>query len=210
MASLAPSYASTVKATLAHAPVKPTTEEERSLAEKLRRHERVEPELVAAATHLGQHAVLRPMKATEGEQLPEGLERSSVGILVNKKAIRVSFDKDKIAKEMEQLQKKIVIAYFVGGCVDSSVLQKWVSALSTEINEECKIGRILGHGFFQVIMKEEAAMQKVLMLTPHLSKWGTCIMQPWMPAFVASKPQGTRMPVWLTLKNVPEEFLSSA
>ena len=35
-------------------------------------------------------------------------------------------------------------------------------------------------------------------------------MQPWMPAFDASKPQGTRMPVWLTLKNVLEEFLSSA
>ena len=48
------------------------------------------------------------------------------------------------------------------------------------------------------------------MLTLHLSKWGTCIMQPWMPAFDTSKPQGTRMPVWLTLKNVPEEFLSSA
>ena len=91
-----------------------------------------------------------------------------------------------------------------------SVLQKWVSALSSEINEVCKIGRDLGHGFFQVVMKEEAAMQKVLMLKPHFSKWRTCIMQPWMPAFVASKPQGTRMPVWLTLKNVPEEFLSSA
>ena len=35
-------------------------------------------------------------------------------------------------------------------------------------------------------------------------------MQPWMLAFDASKPQGTRMPVWLTLKNVLEEFLSSA
>ena len=58
-----------------------------------------------------------------------------------------------------------------------SVLQKWVSALSSEINEDCKIGRDLGHGFFQVVMKEEAAMQKVLMLMPHLSKWGTCIMQ---------------------------------
>ena len=51
-----------------------------------------------------------------------------------------------------------------------SVLQKWVSALFSEISEECKIGRDFGHGFFQVIVKEEAAMQKVLMLTPHLSK----------------------------------------
>ena len=148
MASPAPSYASTVKANLAHAPVKLTKDEGRSLAEKLRRHERVEPELVAAATHLGQHVALHPMKVTVGEQLPEGLERSSVGILINKKAIRVSFDKDKIAKKMEQLQKKVVIAYFVGGSMVSSVLQKWVSALSSEISEDCKIGRDLGHGFF--------------------------------------------------------------
>ena len=90
-----------VKANLAHAPVKLTTEEGRSLAEKMQRHERVEPELVATATHLGQHAALHPMKATKGEQLLDGLERSSVGILINKKAIRVSFDKDKITKEME-------------------------------------------------------------------------------------------------------------
>ena len=100
MASPALSYASTVKVNLAHALVKLTKDEGRMLAEKLRRHERVVPELVAAAIHLGQHAILHPMKATEGEQLPEGLERSSVGILINKKAIRVSFDKAKIAKEM--------------------------------------------------------------------------------------------------------------
>ena len=125
---------------------------------------------MAAATHLGQHAALHPMKAMEGEQLPEVLERSSVEILINKKAIRVSFDKDKIAKEMEQLEKKVVIAYFVRGYVVLSVLQKWISAMSNEINEDCKIGRDLGHGFFQVVMKEEAAMQKVLMLMPHLFK----------------------------------------
>ena len=175
MVASSPSYASTVRANLAHAPVKLMKDEGRSLADKLKRHERVEPELVAAATHLGQHAALHPMKAMAGEQLPEGLERSSVGILINKKAIKVSFDKDKIAKEMEQLQKKVVIAYFVGGCVVPSVLQKWVNALSNEISEECKIGRDLGYDFFQVIMKEEAAMQKVLMLTPHLSKWGMCM-----------------------------------
>ena len=67
MASPAPSYASTVKANLAHVPVKLTTEEGRTLAERLRRHERVEPGLVATATHLEQHAELHPMKATEGE-----------------------------------------------------------------------------------------------------------------------------------------------
>ena len=57
------------------------------------------------------------MKATMGEQLPEGLERSSADILINEKAIRVSLDKENIAEEMEQLQKRVIIAYFVGGCI---------------------------------------------------------------------------------------------
>ena len=75
----------------------------------------MEPELVATAVHLDQLAGLHLMKATVGEQLPEGLERSSAGILINMKAIRVPLHKKTIAKEMETLQIKVIIAYFVGG-----------------------------------------------------------------------------------------------
>jgi hypothetical protein len=70
---MAISYASALKTHLAHAPVNPTKEEEQSIAERLRRHERVEPELVAAASHLGKHAILHPTKAIPGEQLPDDL-----------------------------------------------------------------------------------------------------------------------------------------
>ena len=110
MAPFALSYASILKAKLAHAPVEPTGEEGCALAKKLRRHECMEPELVAAAMYLGRHAELHPMKATEGELLLKGLEQSSAGILISKNAIRVLLDKDKVAKEMEQLQKKVIIA----------------------------------------------------------------------------------------------------
>ena len=67
MAAPTPSYASTVRENLAHALIQLTKDDGRLLAEKLRRHERVEPELVVAATHLGQHVALHPMKAMEGE-----------------------------------------------------------------------------------------------------------------------------------------------
>ena len=60
----AQSYASMVKSRLAHAPVQRSPAEEKSVAEKLQRHERVEPELVAAAVHLGQHADLHPTRAS--------------------------------------------------------------------------------------------------------------------------------------------------
>ena len=98
------------------------------------------------------------MRATEGEKLWNGLEISSAAILINIKAIRVDLDKEKIVQEMDLLQKRMVIAYFVVGGILVGALQKWISALSKEINEDCRIGRELGHGFFQVVMREEAAM----------------------------------------------------
>jgi hypothetical protein len=75
----------------------------------------VEPELVAAATHLGKHVSLHPTKATPGEQLPDDLYRCSSGFLINKKAKVVILNEDKVKKEMEFYQTRVIIAYFVGG-----------------------------------------------------------------------------------------------
>ena len=43
------------------------------------------------------------------------------------------------------------------------------------------------------------------MKTPHYSKWGTSILQPWCAGFNPRK-----MLVWVTLKDVPGEYRSSA
>jgi hypothetical protein len=48
------------------------------------------------------------------------------------------------------------------------------------------------------------------MLTPHRSKWGTCILQTWTPNFNSSKPVGLKVPTWVTLKEVRGEFLGVA
>lgn len=204
------SYAATLKSHLAHAPIKPSSKEEQALAEKLKRHETVEPELVAATTHLGQFVQIHPTIATPREQLPNGVERSSVGFLIKTVTYRVTLDKEKVQKKMDFFQKKVIIAYFVGGRLPQQAMNDWIGVVAKEVEGECLIGRDLGHGFFQVTTKEEAVTQKVLMLTPHLSKWGTCIMQPWIPGFNTSRPTGTKMPIWITLKEVPDEYLSSA
>ena len=95
MALVAPSNALRILLQLVHVLVKPMAEEGHALMEKLQRYKRVEHKLVAMATYLGKHAQLYLMKATIGEQLPEGLECSNIGILISKKAIRVIFDKRK-------------------------------------------------------------------------------------------------------------------
>ena len=99
-------------------------EEGQLFSEKLRRHEQVEPKLVAATPHLDQFADLHPMKVTKDEQLPKGLEQSSAKILINKKAIKILLDKNKIAKEMETLQKKVITAYFVDFAKDLTEVDK--------------------------------------------------------------------------------------
>ena len=35
-------------------------------------------------------------------------------------------------------------------------------------------------------------------------------MQPWIARFNPSKPTCTKMPIWITLKGIPDEFLSSS
>lgn len=204
------SYADTLRSRLAHAPIRKSSKKEQALAERLARHEKVEPELVAATTHLGQFTKIHPTRATPGETLPEGVTRSSSGFLIKTASHKVALCKEKVQKEMEYYQKRVIIAYLVGGRFSQRSLQDWVAALSKEVQEDCRIRRELSHGFFQLITKQEAASQKILMLTPHLSKWETCILQPWIPSFNSSKPTGTKMPIWITLKAVPDEFISNA
>lgn len=204
------SYAGALTSKLAHAPCEPRMSENQRRAEDLRRKERVEPELVAAASHFGRDAEFHSTKARPGEELPNNLYRSSAGFLINKQAMAVKLDKNKVMKEAEFFQKFVAIAYFVGGTLSPIALQEWISNLRGELNEECKLGRDLGNGFFQIISKAETTTQKILMLSPHLSKWGTSIVQPWIPDFNPQKPMGLKLPVWITLKGVRDELLSSA
>jgi hypothetical protein len=84
---------------------------------------------------------------------------------------------------MELLERVAIIAYFVGGQRSSRVLQDWLVELGREVEEELRMGRDLGQGFFQIICKGEASVQKVLIRSPHHSKWGTNILQPWCSGF---------------------------
>jgi hypothetical protein len=108
---------------------------------------------------------------------------------------------------MEHLQKHAIMAYFVGGRQRAQVVTQWIATLQAEVGAWMGVGRDLGRGFFQVYIKSLATTQKILMLTPHRSKWGTCILQSWASNFNSSQPTGLKVPTWITLKDVPGEFL---
>jgi hypothetical protein len=124
--------------------------------------------------------------------------------------VKAKIDEEKVRKEMEQLEKVVVIAYFVGSQQSSKVLGEWIISLGKEVQEELKLGRDLGQGFFQISCKGKAAAQKVLIRTPHHSKWGTSILQPWCAGFNPRKSEKLKMPGWVTLKDVLGEYMNNA
>jgi hypothetical protein len=193
-----------------HAPVKQSKSEEMRQAGQRLKEERIEPELVATTTQQGRYAPIHNTKATPGEELPSGLIRSKFGFLLKVDPIKATVDLEKVKKEMALLERVAVIAYFVGGNQPLKTLQDWLKELGAEVGEELQVGRDLGQGFFQIMCKGEASAQKVLVRTPHHSRWGTSILQPWCLGFNPRKPEKMRMPVWVTLKDVPGEFRSSA
>jgi len=119
-------------------------------------------------------------------------------------------NQDVVKKEMERLHKHAIIAYFVGGRQPNAALQQWTAALQTQLGEWVGLGRELGHGFFQVITRKHEVTQKLLTLTPHRSRWGTCILQTWATGFNPCHPTRLKVPTWVTLRGIPGEFLGEA
>lgn len=203
-------YASALKEKMEHAPVAHTEANAARDVTEDQRGEAIEPELVAAVTGIRRHAEFHPTIATAGEKLPDGFARSCAGFLLCNTVLEVKVDQATVKKEMENLQKHAVVAYFVGGKQTPLALNQWIAALQSQVGDWVGLGRDLGKGFFQVLTRQPATTQKVLMYTPHRSRWGTCILQTWTTGFDSGKPSRLKVPTWVTLRGIPGEFLGVA
>lgn len=90
-------------------------------------------------------------------------------------------------------------------------MQKGGLNLSPDLQEAIsnRLGGDLRHGFFEIIGKDKASTQSLLLLNLHLSKCDTCILQSWIPNFNLTEPTNLLVPVSITLKFVSNKFRSS-
>lgn len=205
-----PTYADTLMDRLAHAPVAQGRSASSSKFKISQSENAIEPELVAVVTNMGRFDRIHPTRASVGESLPAGFSRSCTGFLLCDEILEVPVNQATVKQDTEFLKNHAIVAYFVGGQQSQTSLNNWLAVLQKEVGEWVGVGRTLGRGFFQVLCKHPAATQKVLMLTPHKSRWGTCILQTWTPGFNATRPVGLKVPTWITLKDVTGEFINVA
>lgn len=168
--------------------------------------EEVEEDLVEVITIQNSNATIHPTQATEGEKLPDGYSRSYGGFLLRHDARIIPVDQHMVRREMDYLARHVLLAFFVGGRPSQHSLPNWLELVQRQVGGYVAIGRNLGRGFFQLRTKDAGIIQKLLTLTPFKSRWGNCVMQNWVPNFNSANPKGMKIPTWITLRRVPDEF----
>jgi hypothetical protein len=123
---------------------------------------------------------------------------------------------------MDFLQTFAVIAFFIGGRPPESQMQGWLGKLKEQAQGPLARGRNLGRGFFIIKADDQEVVKNLLLLTPFRSEQGLCVFQEWSPNFdledelggasrgAKGGHQGFKIPTWITLRNVREEFMAVA
>ena len=90
-------------------------------------------------------------------------------------------------------------------------MRLWIQTLNLELGENAlSLCRNVGKGFFLLKGEDRDALNAALMKSPFRSKWGTCMMQRWVPGFNPDNPSNLAFPTWVSLRNLPHEHQDQA
>ena len=70
--------------------------------------------------------------------------------------------------------------------------------------------RNVGKGYFLLKGDDKDTLNTALMVSPFRSKWGTCMLQSWVPGFNPNNPSNLAFPTWVSLRNLPHEHQDQA
>ena len=168
-------------------------------------------EILAEASHWIEGEDPNPFKGYHGEVLPSNLERSFSGFLVRKDAIKFKVNTEKLLARIAELKDQLLICKFVGPKPPPHAMKMWIEALNQELRgSSLTFCRNVGKGYFILSGDDEDALSNALMLTPFRSKWGTCMLQSWVPGFNPENPSNLAFPTWVSLRNMPFEHQDQA
>ena len=168
-------------------------------------------EVLAQASSHVHEGQLNPFREQVGEILPTNLERNFSGFLVRKDAITFKVDPMKVNARIALLKEQLVIAKFVGPKPTFQDMDQWLQALNQKIGDSVLTFCMnVGKGYFFLKGEDSDALNRALMLSPYKSKWGTCMIQSWVPGFNPDNPSNLAFPTWVALRRLPYEHHDQA
>lgn len=87
----------------------------------------------------------------------------------------------------------------------------WIQTLNQKLRgSSLEFCRNVGKGYFLLGGDDRDALSFALMLSPFRSKWGTCLIQSWIPGFNPANLRNLVFPTWVRLRNMPFEHQDQA
>ena len=154
---------------------------------------------------------LNPFKGQHGEILPPNLERSFSGFLVRNDAVKFQVNAEMLLARIAMLKDQLLIGKFVAPKPPLQAMRLWIQSLNQELRGNIlTLCRNVGKGFFILNGDDKDALNNAWMLSPYISKWGTCMLQSWVPGFNPDNPSNLAFPTWVSLRNLPQEHQDQA
>jgi hypothetical protein len=134
-----------------------------------------------------------------------------VVFLVRKDAITFKVDPEKLNARIALLKEELLITKFLGPKPAPQDLVRWLSTLNQELGgNKVSFCMNVGKGFIFLRSEDSNAIHTALMLSPYKSKWGTCMLQSWIPGFNPDNPNNLAFPTWVALRKLPFEHHDQA
>ena len=90
-------------------------------------------------------------------------------------------------------------------------MRLWIQTLNHELGGNAlSLCKNVEKGFFLLQGMDRDVLNNALMLSPFKSKWGTCMIQSWIPGFDPENPSKLAFPTWVSLRNLPHEHQDQA
>ena len=126
--------------------------------------------------------------------------------LVRKDAITFKVDPIKMSARIGLLKEQLLIAKFVGPKPSLQDMDRWLQALNQRLGDSVLTFCMnVGNGYFFLKGEDPDALNHALMLSPYKYKWGTCMIQSWVPGFNPDNPSNLAFPTWVALRRLPFE-----
>ena len=130
---------------------------------------------------------------------------------MRKDAISFKVDPVKVSARIALLKDQLPIAKFVGPKPTLQNMERWLQALNQKIGDSVLTFCMnVGKGYFFLKGEDSDALHRALMMSPYKSKWGTCLIQSWVPGFNPDNPSNLAFPTWVALRRLPFEHHDQA
>jgi hypothetical protein len=120
-----------------------------------------------------------------------------------------ALDMDSLQCEVSFLRKHMAILKFAVALPPKIRHTDWIRELEDKLGDRIELYKEASNGFFNLQLGTPEFLQRLVGFTSYKISGGVARIHTWVLAFNSHHPIGLASPTWITLHNLPLEYLTS-